>query len=713
VRRLKLGPLPLQAAAEYATKLLVPYARGRARPAQDRAGYAALMAWLDGHPLSMKLILPHLEDRPARDLLAGLQGQGPLPPGFDGEGRTEGLGASMRYSLDHIAPETRALLPVLSLFEGVADADVLRIMSDQPDCPALYAGVSREVWGAALDRAARLGLLTALGGGVYRLHPALPAYLAAEWRATAGESYAAQRESTRDALVAAHADFGQWLHGQMTGASAPRAFGLVDLQRRTLSRMIEAALAAGRHEPAQDMLQPLFAYLKARGLTAELRSWIDRALDATEQADGTAPEFDSAAGALWLFVKSNDANLALAAHDLDAAAAIYRDIRNALQAALQTPARDRRLATTHHQLGRVAQDRGDLDAAEEQYRKALAICEALSERPGMAGTYHQLGIVAQLRGDLAAAEHWLRKSLAIKEALGNQPGMASSYGQLGLVALYRGDLDTAEDQHREALEIFNALGDRPSMASTYHHLGMVAQERGDLDAAENQYRKALAIFDALGNQPGMASTFHHLGIVAQERGHFGVAENWIRKSLAIKDALGDQLGMASSYHQLGIVVQLGGDLFAAEDWLRKALAIFDALGDRPNMAGTYHQLGIVVQLRGDLDAAEDWLRKSLAIKEALGDRPGMALSYGQVSLLAEARGDTEAALVSMIRCVTLFDTFGHPATGPAPRHLARLACALGPDALATAWQEVTGDPPPEGLWQALEQIDKDTDDDTP
>jgi hypothetical protein len=42
----------------------------------------------------------------------------------------------------------------------------------------------------------------------------------------------------------------------------------------------------------------------------------------------------------------------------------------------------------------------------------------------MAQSYHQLGMVAQHRGDLAAAEGWYRKSLEIKEALSSRPGMA-------------------------------------------------------------------------------------------------------------------------------------------------------------------------------------------------------------------------------------------------------------------------------------------------
>jgi tetratricopeptide (TPR) repeat protein len=102
----------------------------------------------------------------------------------------------------------------------------------------------------------------------------------------------------------------------------------------------------------------------------------------------------------------------------------------------------------------VAQDRGDLAAAEEWYRKSLAIREALGDRPGLARSYHQLGIVAQDRGDLAAAEEWHRKSLAIKEALGDRPGLASSYGQLGLLAEWRGDAAAALDWMVRCVALF-------------------------------------------------------------------------------------------------------------------------------------------------------------------------------------------------------------------------------------------------------------------
>jgi Tetratricopeptide repeat len=44
----------------------------------------------------------------------------------------------------------------------------------------------------------------------------------------------------------------------------------------------------------------------------------------------------------------------------------------------------------------------------------------------MSSTYHQLGILAQDRGDYETAEELYRNSLAINERLGDQAGVANS-----------------------------------------------------------------------------------------------------------------------------------------------------------------------------------------------------------------------------------------------------------------------------------------------
>ena len=137
-------------------------------------------------------------------------------------------------------------------------------------------------------------------------------------------------------------------------------------------------------------------------------------------------------------------------------------------------------------------------------------------------SYHQLGIVAQERGDLAAAERWYRQSLEIKEALGDRPGLASSYHQLGMVAQDRGDLAAAERWYRQSLEISEALCNRPVLALTYAQLGLLSEARGDPAAALDWTVRCVALLPDIPNpqtEPGpgrLVALAASLGVPALE-----------------------------------------------------------------------------------------------------------------------------------------------------------------------------------------------------
>ena len=656
VRRIGVGGLNRAEAAEYADYLLAPFPAARAR--RERRSFGELLEWLDGHPLAMRLTLPRLDATDPADLLAALRGTTPLPAGDDlSVGRTTLLPASITYSYAHLSGQTRRLLPAVSLFHGVADEDLLMLFSAAQGVPGRFAGIEQQQWTAVLQDAARVGLLTGLGAGMYRIHPALPGYLAAGWHAEDPAGYAEEREACEQALCTATAGFSRLLTGQIGSGDAALAYAVIGLQRRTLGAMLRHALDRHAWNDADAIIRALDYYWDTRGLGGEAAAWADRILDATAGPGQDPLAAQTPAGSLWLYTTIHQANKQKDAGQPDQAGQTYQHALAYLQDQPETEGTRRNISVIYHQLGNTAQDRGRLEEAEDWYRKALTFNEELGDRPSMAGTYHALGNTAYLRGRLDEAEDWYRQSLTINEELGNRPGMAITYHQLGITAQDRGRLDEAEDWYRQSLTIDEELGNRPGMAIAYHELGMTAQDRGRLDEAEDWYRQSLTIDEELGNRPGMAITYHQLGTTAQDRGR----------------------------------------LDEAEDWYRQALTIDEELGDRPGMAMSYHELGITAQDRGRLDEAEDWYRQSLAIKEALGNRPGMALTYGQLGLLAEARQQPGQALDWVVRCVTLFDQFPHPATGPGPGHLARLAGLLGMPALDQSWQQVTGQPVPQAV----------------
>jgi tetratricopeptide (TPR) repeat protein len=96
------------------------------------------------------------------------------------------------------------------------------------------------------------------------------------------------------------------------------------------------------------------------------------------------------------------------------------------------------MATSYHQLGILAQDRGDYDEAARQYQRALDIAERLGNQAGMARTYSQMGILEAERGGSAARViSWhvqalvIRLRLGIPQAVNNLRRLAAYRDQLG------------------------------------------------------------------------------------------------------------------------------------------------------------------------------------------------------------------------------------------------------------------------------------------
>ena len=650
VRRIEVSGLAREETAQYAGELLAPYPAAVVAPRRARRAFGDLLEWLDGHPLSMRLILPRLATTEPEALLDGLSGITPLPGGDEGGDRATSLAASITYSYDHLTPKTQRLLVAICLFQAVADSILLAGFSGSPDVPSCFRDATLEDWRYVLKSAAQVGLLTELGYGMYRMHPALPAFLAARWHQKESSNYDDEKSAALRTFLTVHVGRSHWLNQQISFGDAGLAFKVIDLERRTLGALLGYALDHHLWEEAQAIATPLSMYWDSRGLVHEASAWADRARTALENSGNSAPSLDTAVGELWLLFTVARAGRQMDEGRFDSAEQTFSEILTLLQAAPESPKRQKWLAATYDQLGTVARKRGRIEDAEAWYDKALDIKVRWSDHFGMADSYNRLGSIAQERGQLGEAREWYSKSLVTKEELGDRPGIAVAYHNLGWVAQERELLDEAADWHKKSLAIKQELSDRAGMANSYHHLGMVAQGRGWLDEAEYWYRKSLIIEEESRNRPRLANTYHHLGTVAQKRGHLDEAKDWSKRSLTIREALGDRAGMAASYHQLGNIAYL--------------------------------------QDRGD--DAEDWNDKSLAIYEELGDRPHMATTLAQRGLYIRGNGRPLEALEWVVRCVALFEEFPHPVTEPGARELARLTTDLGIGAVSACWQAVTG-----------------------
>jgi tetratricopeptide (TPR) repeat protein len=136
------------------------------------------------------------------------------------------------------------------------------------------------------------------------------------------------------------------------------------------------------------------------------------------------------------------------------------------------------MASSYHQLGILAQHRGDYDEAARQYQHSLDINERHGNQARMATGYHQLGMLAQLRGDYDEAARQYQHSLDINERHGDQAGIAASYGQFGNLEHNRGgSAAVAIAWHVRALAIRLRLG-VPQAANNLSSLGAYRRDLG-------------------------------------------------------------------------------------------------------------------------------------------------------------------------------------------------------------------------------------------
>lgn len=377
----------------------------------------------------------------------------------------------------------------------------------------------------------------------------------------------------------------------------------------------------------------------------------------------------------------------IAAGDLDAGAALWRSVLEALErqaapehaswleselaeafaaarqwseadaaweraASRLEPHRPSGAAQILHVWGKTLDQRDAFDRAEACHRRALL----LAPEKSLAATreLRALGFIARHRGDLAAAENLFQQALSIRQNLA--PGSldrAASITDLAIVAALRGDPATAEEGFVKALELQQQLapGGR-EVAVTRILLGNIAEQHGDLAASEEHYRTAIVLLEQ-GSPDDMelARALSRLGHLEVDRGDLASAEEHFRRGLAIRQKLEPEgLDVSGSLQNLGFLAELRGDWAAAEEYYRRALAIRQKLVPGSiYVAEGLGNLHTIERRKGNLAKADEYLRSALEIydrrspesrnaTDARIQRARIAVERGDLALAEELYG---------------------------------------------------------------------------
>ncbi|NEP12159.1 MAG: tetratricopeptide repeat protein [Symploca sp. SIO2C1] len=635
------------------------------------AEYLELLQLLGGHPLSLRVVLPHLKVQSPVKLIEALQqGLDTLDrsgfSGFSGfeDDRDKSLIVSLDYSFNKLSESARHHLPFLGLFSQRVDAHWLSVFAGNPedeDGQAYQAvfgeNLEKEDWLKLLNEAAAAGILAHLAASIYKIHPALPWYL----RQQVTKQYPTQevRELEKKLLVF-YAKLAEHYRKQLVGDAKTATF-ILQVEEPNLLQKLRWAEQQQDWSNAQCILQALGQVYERRSRQSEFQALRQRALAEIGNHMTETKVKEQYAFYFWMYLRGVDAKEMLKTANLETAGLVYREILDELTA-LNDPSVEDNIATTYHNLGIVAQEQRHFEDATAFYRKALQIKEDAQNWYSAACDYYQLGMVAQQQRQFEDARAFYRKALQIYEDAQDWYKAADVYHSLGVVAQEQRHFEDATAFYRKALQICEDAQDWYKAACDYYQLGMVAQEQRQFDEATTFYRKALQIYEDAQDWYKAADVYHSLGVVAQEQRQFEEATAFYRKALQIKEDAQDWYKAACDYYQLARVTQEQRQFDEASNYYQKAFGIFEQY--------------------------QDWYKASLTL-----------INW---SKMLETQERWAEALPIYIRVLAIDLEHNQELVSLRIKALGLMFKVLGASKFNEIWQEVMGEKCPEKLRKAIE-----------
>ena len=262
-----------------------------------------------------------------------------------------------------------------------------------------------------------------------------------------------------------------------------------------------------------------------------------------------------------------------------------------------------------YNLGSDLLERGDYDAAMEQFLKTLEI------KPDHAGAHNNLGLAHRQRGDLEAAARHHQASLRIA------PNLAEAHYNLGLIAQEGGHLDDAARHYSAALRI------HPGFDEAHNNLGAILAKQGSSEQACHHYRQALHL------DPSNAEARNNLGLSLERLGKLREAVEHYLAALELKP------DYTEAYVNLGAALAGQGNTSEA------IRAYMMALQVDPGNAGAHNNLGAALMQQGRPDQAIGHYREALRIEPAYSEAHnnlGIALFHRK--MVEDALGHLQEAI---------------------------------------------------------------------
>lgn len=309
-----------------------------------------------------------------------------------------------------------------------------------------------------------------------------------------------------------------------------------------------------------------------------------------------------------------------------------------LRAVAIETAEDGDLAASLKAEGTLAFAMSDLNSAESLLNEALESFSRLGDRAQMAAVLNNLGVVAVDSGDLEAALDRYTRARGLFEEEQDPHGRAASSLNIGVVELQRERSGSARSWFQLALDEFRRVENRPEEAHAMERLAHVANFEGDIEEARTWLQGSRRISLEMGMVDAVARADWLLAMVALDADEVGVASALAARASRAAQSLNHHAwwtpGLLETSAQIAATA---GDLGLAAALVGAAASFRRVTGtSRPAFSNAQHE-AFVDSLRRELGAG---FSAHLARGESTSVREALTLIPQELEAAREQRPDS-------------------------------------------------------------------------
>ena len=431
----------------------------------------ALCERLDRLPLALQLAAARLRIFTPEQLLERLSGRLDLLKGVrDLEPRQQTLRATIEWSHDLLTPDEQALFRRLAVFVGGCALEAAEAVCDA-DVDVLQGLVDKSL--------------------LQRRNDAPEPHF---WMLEAIRDFAAERlagSGEAQDLRARHALYFRTLAERMdaalrAGEPEEVAVSVLEAEIDNLRATVAFGLETGDVGLVREITASLPMYWIVRGLYAEARSWLDRALGLDDEEDDTRRRLLSALGTIAY--GQGDHAVAVAASD------------EAASLAMRLGGATERFELLKEQ-AKAARMSGETETAEKLYQEALDAAIAADNGVGTSACRLTLAYLANKTRRHDRAEALLAENLPFVRARGQTRCEAYTLASLAETSVYRNRPQDAAEQALGGARRASQIDDNPLVAFGLDLFAASAAARGDVRRAATILGATEAAREAMGVVP--------------------------------------------------------------------------------------------------------------------------------------------------------------------------------------------------------------------